>query len=63
MGTDVIGGPHDFLPPRSDEFQNVLEYSSTGNEVIKWQVYSRLFLNNTRSLYIEGSVHKGAIGA
>ena len=19
--TDVIGGPHDFLPPRSDEFQ------------------------------------------
>ena len=21
--TDVIGGPHDFLPPRSDEFQKL----------------------------------------
>jgi hypothetical protein len=21
--TDVIGRPHDFLPPRSDEFQNL----------------------------------------
>jgi hypothetical protein len=28
MGTDVIGGPHDFLPPRpdrSDEFQKLLQ--------------------------------------
>ena len=24
MGTNVIGGPHDFLPPRSDEFQKLL---------------------------------------
>ena len=23
MGTDVIGGPHDFLPPRSAEFQKL----------------------------------------
>ena len=23
MGTDVIGGPLDFLPPRSDEFQKL----------------------------------------
>jgi hypothetical protein len=23
MGTDVIGGPHDFLPPRSDKFQKL----------------------------------------
>ena len=24
--TDVIGGPHDFLPPRSDEFQKLWGY-------------------------------------
>jgi hypothetical protein len=23
MGTGVIGGPHDFLPDRSDEFQKL----------------------------------------
>ena len=26
--TDVIGGPHDFLPPRSDEFQKLCRFDT-----------------------------------
>jgi hypothetical protein len=33
--TDVIGGPHDFLPPRSDEFQKLCLYKK------KKKIYKR----------------------
>ena len=34
--TDVIGGPHDFLPPKSDEFQKLCYMSRalSGGDII-----------------------------
>ena len=31
--TDVIGGPHDFLPPRSDEFKKLCDISNASTKL------------------------------
>ena len=47
--TDVIGGPHDFLPDRSDEFQklcNTREHFSSNQQISVYLVFVVLWYEN-----------------
>ena len=54
--TDVIGGPHDFLPPRSDEFQklcNVQKYFAAKHLPLPFQYYLQLY-SSIEEIYANG---------
>jgi hypothetical protein len=41
MGTDVVGGPQNFLPPRSDEFQKLC--NREGGQGVRLSILPPLF--------------------